>query len=78
MTDQERRDLVEAFLREYPELPQPPAKKKWWFSKTIWAAIITIAFAVAKAFGIEIPDTVTEALIGLGLLFVRTSKQDLT
>ncbi len=55
--------------------------KKWWQSKTLWAAITFVAIsgieAISAAAGhpVTVPPFVKEVLIGLGLYGLRTAEK---
>ena len=51
--------------------------KKWYASKTIWAAIVTGIIGVLLAFGIEVPPWVITALAGLGVYGRATASKDI-
>lgn len=52
--------------------------KKWYLSKTIWAAVITAGVSVAQYFGVDIPAEVYGVLAALGLYGLRVGKQTIT
>ena len=55
-----------------------PETKKWWQSKTLWSAAITIITVILKANGVEIPEGTTETGILTTLLFNRLGKKSVT
>ena len=48
--------------------------KKWYKSKTIWAALLMGVLSVVKALGYPIPKEVYGVLTGLGLYGLRVAK----
>jgi hypothetical protein len=47
--------------------------KQWYKSKTVWIAVTMLVITILKANGVEIPPSVNETLIALGLIVVRSS-----
>lgn len=45
--------------------------KPWYKSKTIWTAIIYGLCNAVKAFGINIPDSLPEAVLAMMIIFLR-------
>lgn len=47
------------------------SKKAWYRSKTIWTAILYGLCNVLRAFGINIPDSLPEAVLAMMIIFLR-------
>ena len=48
--------------------------KEWWQSKSIWAALIIAAVAIAKQFGLDIPTELVISLAGaFGIIGLRSA-----
>lgn len=45
--------------------------KHWYKSKTIWTAIIYGLCNMVKAFGLNIPDSLPEAVLAMMIIFLR-------
>lgn len=45
--------------------------KSWYKSKTIWTAIIYGLCNVVKAFGVNLPDSLPEAVLAMMIIFLR-------
>lgn len=50
-------------------------KKKWYLSKTVWAALITAGVAIAQYAGVVIPNEIYGVLAALGLYGMRMAKK---
>jgi hypothetical protein len=47
--------------------------KKWWASKSVWTAVVTVGVTIAKFYGAPIPVEIYGLLGALGLYSLRTA-----